>query len=190
MVSIDSQEYPADFLVLQSKTKFNGYPLILARPWIATADAYVSCRSRNMSIKNGHFSKQLVLYPSTQLSLDHDIPLWLEEEEEDEVYRTTSHPICTLDVVIGWGQPDKDDLIDQILLNQPPNTMPLNVIVNESEGNPLTELCLVDPSLAYDKMVNLVHLKPCKINPPSLSQPRRLVMQHAKRTLRCLWLEL
>ena len=32
MVSIDSWEYPADFLVLQPKVKLIGYPLILGRP--------------------------------------------------------------------------------------------------------------------------------------------------------------
>lgn len=32
MVSIDSWEYRAHFLVLQHKTKLNGYPLILGRP--------------------------------------------------------------------------------------------------------------------------------------------------------------
>lgn len=75
MVSIDSWEYPTDFLVLQPKTKFNGYPLILGRPWLATADAYISCRARNMTTKNGHLSKQLVLYPPAQPSLEHELPL-------------------------------------------------------------------------------------------------------------------
>jgi len=32
MVSIDSWEYPIDFLVLQPKAKLTGYPLILGRP--------------------------------------------------------------------------------------------------------------------------------------------------------------
>ena len=65
MVTIDSWEYPTDFLVLQPKTKFNGYPLILEGPWLATADAYISFRAENMTIKNGPLSKQLVLYPPT-----------------------------------------------------------------------------------------------------------------------------
>lgn len=45
MVSIDSWEYLTDFLVLQPKTKFNGYPIILGSPWLATSDAYTSCRA-------------------------------------------------------------------------------------------------------------------------------------------------
>ena len=75
MVTIDSWEYPTDFLVLQPKTKFNGYPLILGRPWLATADAYISCQAGNMTIKNGPLSKQLVLYPPSQPSIDHDLPI-------------------------------------------------------------------------------------------------------------------
>eukprot|EP00253_Pinus_taeda_P022552 PITA_22552 len=42
LVSVDSWEYHADFLVLQPKAKITGYPLILGRPWLATADAYIS----------------------------------------------------------------------------------------------------------------------------------------------------
>ena len=57
LVSVDSWEYPADFLVLQPKAKLTGYPLILGRPWLATADAYISCRAGNMTIKNGPMSK-------------------------------------------------------------------------------------------------------------------------------------
>ena len=104
MVSINSWEYHADFLVLQPKTKFNSYSLILERPWQATADAYISCRAGNMTIKNGHLSKQLVLYAHAEPSLEHDLPLWLEKEEQDEVYSITSYPIYTLDTTIGGGE--------------------------------------------------------------------------------------
>ena len=97
MVSIDSWEYPTNFVVLQPKEKLIGYPLILSRPWLGTADAYISCRARNMTIKNGHMSKQLILYPPTKPLLEHDLPLWLEEEDEDEVY---SAPLCTLEISI------------------------------------------------------------------------------------------
>ena len=100
MVSIDSWEYPADFLVLQPKAKLTGYPLVLGRPWLATADAYISCRAKNMTIKDEHMSKQLVLYPPTQPSLEHDLPIWLEEEEEDGVYSTQ---LYVLEATIGGG---------------------------------------------------------------------------------------
>ena len=57
MVSIDCWDYPIDFLVLQQKTNFNIYPLILGRHWLSTADAYLSCQARNMTINNGPLSK-------------------------------------------------------------------------------------------------------------------------------------
>ena len=67
-----------------------------------------------MTIKNGPLSKQLVLYPPTQLSIDHDLPIWLEDEE-DEVYNTT--PICTIDFVLRGEHLDEDELIDCVIQN-------------------------------------------------------------------------
>ena len=61
MVSIDSWEYPADFLVLQLKAKLTGYPFILGRPWLGTTDAYISYWAGNMTINNSHMSTQLTL---------------------------------------------------------------------------------------------------------------------------------
>jgi len=75
LISVDSWEYPAEFLVLQPKAKLTGYSLILGRPWLATVDAYISCRAGSMTIKNGPMSKQLVLYPLAQPLLEHDLPL-------------------------------------------------------------------------------------------------------------------
>jgi len=57
MVSIDCWDYPIDLLVLQQKTNFNIYPLILGRHWLSTADAYLSCQAINMTINNGPLSK-------------------------------------------------------------------------------------------------------------------------------------
>jgi len=65
MFSIDSWEYLIDFVVVQTKTKFNGYPLILGRLSLDTIDSYISCRPGNMTIKNEHLSEQIVLYPTS-----------------------------------------------------------------------------------------------------------------------------
>jgi len=115
MVSINSCVYPTYFLFLQPKTKFNGYPLILGRPWLATTDAYISCKVGNMTIKNGHLSKQLVLYPLAQPYVEHDLPLWIEDEEEEDLYQSSLYPVCTLDTAVGSRQLDEDDLIDHFL---------------------------------------------------------------------------
>ena len=50
IVSLDSWEYPVDFLVLQPKSNLGGHPIILGRPWLATADAFIGCRLGNMII--------------------------------------------------------------------------------------------------------------------------------------------
>jgi len=50
IVSLDSCEYPVDFLVLQPKSNLGGHPIILGRPWLATVDAFIGCRSGNMII--------------------------------------------------------------------------------------------------------------------------------------------
>lgn len=86
MASIESWEYLIDILVLQPKTKFKRHPLILGRYCLVTAYAYISCRDGNMTIKNGHLKKQLVLYPHSQPFVEHDILFWVEEEEEEEFY--------------------------------------------------------------------------------------------------------
>jgi len=39
-----------------------------------------------MTIKNGHLSKELLFYPPTQHSIECDLPLWVEDEEEDEFF--------------------------------------------------------------------------------------------------------
>ena len=39
VVSLESWEYPVDFIVLETKEKLRGYPLILGSPWLATTDS-------------------------------------------------------------------------------------------------------------------------------------------------------
>lgn len=43
MVSIDSWEYPADFLIINPRNQLDGHPLILSRPWLAIVDTYIGC---------------------------------------------------------------------------------------------------------------------------------------------------
>eukprot|EP00253_Pinus_taeda_P024641 PITA_24641 len=69
MVSVDSWEYPTDFLIINPKTRLDGHPLILGRSWLATVDAYIGCRQGNMIITKGVDIKNLVLYPSVQPSV-------------------------------------------------------------------------------------------------------------------------
>ena len=43
VISVDSWEYPTNFVMLQPKSSLGGHPLILGRPWLATADAFIGC---------------------------------------------------------------------------------------------------------------------------------------------------
>jgi len=75
-------------------------------------------------------SKQLVLYPPSQPSLEHELPLWLEQEEEYEFY---SSQIYSLETAIWGGQPDENELIEHVHQNQTPNTMSLEEVVKEAK---------------------------------------------------------
>ena len=76
MVSLISWEYPTDFMIIQPKL-MEGHPMILGRPWLATADAYIGCRKREMIISNGLATKKITLHPPTQLASIN--ALWVED---------------------------------------------------------------------------------------------------------------
>jgi len=141
-VSVDSWEFPADFLVLQRKEKLIGYPLILGRPWLATTDSYISCQAGSMTIKNGPMSKQLVLYPPAQPLLEHELPLWLEQGDEDEVYYS---PLCTIETTRG-GPQTEDDLIEMLIQNPPPSALSLEELVEDTQASTLVDLCVTNPT--------------------------------------------
>ena len=66
VVTLDSLEYPTDFMILSPKVNLSSYPVILGRLWLATIDANINCRSGNMTISNGQATKILDLYPPAQ----------------------------------------------------------------------------------------------------------------------------
>ena len=66
IVSLDSWEYPADFFVLQPNSTSGGHPVVLGRPWLTIADAFIGCRSGEMYLPQGNSFKQVSLYPPTK----------------------------------------------------------------------------------------------------------------------------
>ena len=66
MVLVASQEYPVDFMVIELKDPSKGHPIILGRPWLATANAFIRCRDGEMTISNGLSTKRLILYSPAQ----------------------------------------------------------------------------------------------------------------------------
>eukprot|EP00253_Pinus_taeda_P024783 PITA_24783 len=69
MVSVDTWEYPKDFLIINPRNLLDGHPLILGRPWLATADTYISGWTGSMTITRGYDVKNIALYPPSHPSL-------------------------------------------------------------------------------------------------------------------------
>ena len=127
VISVDSWEYPADFLVLQPKLQLGGHPLILGRPWLDTVDACISCRSGSitisngteiktscrsgsMTISNGIEIKNLTLYPLARSSLEAETSLWMEPEEEEGV-----QPLLKIGKALTFKDETEDDAINNFI---------------------------------------------------------------------------
>jgi hypothetical protein len=82
VISMDSWEYPTDFVVLQPKNCLGGHPLILGGPYLATTDAFIGCRSSSMTISDGYNTKNLTLYPHATPSAEPENSLWMDTEDE------------------------------------------------------------------------------------------------------------
>lgn len=61
LVSIDSWKYHVDFLVINLRSRLDGHPLILGRPWLATVGIY-RMSNWHMTIAKGNVVKNLILY--------------------------------------------------------------------------------------------------------------------------------
>jgi hypothetical protein len=68
-ISIESWEFPVDFLVINPRIRLDGHSLILGQPWLATTYAYIGCPTCNMKIAGGSVVKNLILYPPTKTSV-------------------------------------------------------------------------------------------------------------------------
>jgi len=88
-VSLDSWEYPVDFMILTPKSNLGGHPLILGRPWLATADAFISCRSGDMYISDGNSTKKFNLYPPAKAITEIEEDEWVDDED-------TIQPVLTI----------------------------------------------------------------------------------------------
>jgi hypothetical protein len=106
VISVDSWEYPADFVILQPKTRLGGHPLILGRPWLATIDAFIGCRSGSMTISDGYDIKKLTLYPHATPSAEPENSLWMDTEDESAL------PVLTIGKPLSFKDEIEDELIN------------------------------------------------------------------------------
>ena len=114
-ILVDAWHYPVDFLVLHTQSFVGGHPLILGRPWLATADAYIRCRSRNMVISNRPNNKNLVLYPPVEpdapkKSVGGKKAVSMVEVEDEEV-----RPVLTIGKALQLRMESEDDMITSFM---------------------------------------------------------------------------
>lgn len=67
---LDSWEYPIYFMVLIPKNNLGGHPLILARPWLDIANAFIISRSGNMFVADGSSTNKFTLYPPAKTMIE------------------------------------------------------------------------------------------------------------------------
>jgi hypothetical protein len=109
VISVDSWEYPADFVVLQPKTHLGGHPLILGRPWLATTDSFIGCRSSPMTISDGYDTKKLTLYPHATPSVEPENSLWMDLEDESTLH------VLTIGKSLSFKNKTEDELINRFI---------------------------------------------------------------------------
>jgi hypothetical protein len=108
-ISVESWNYPVDFTVLQPKKKLGGHPLILGRPWLATTDAFISCRSGSMIISNGYETKQLTLYPHATPLANNDNSVWVDFEDQP------TQPLLTIGQALSLKDSTEDEIINNFI---------------------------------------------------------------------------
>ena len=106
-------------------------------------------------------SKQLILYYLGQHLLEHDLPHWLEEEDEDEVY---SVPLCAIETIMRGQLQKEDDIIENLIQNPPPSIFPLEYLVKDTQDNPLTDLHVANRTSLYVKNIDFILERTLKVN--------------------------
>jgi hypothetical protein len=117
IVSLDSWEYPFDLMVLQPKIYSGGHPLILARPWLATADMFIGCRSRNTLIYHGDSVKNVTLYPLAKSSYESQNTPWIDATNSDE---KIIQSIYAIDQIIQFKEHNEENQLQSFLVNLDP----------------------------------------------------------------------
>ncbi|GKV44317.1 hypothetical protein SLEP1_g51509 [Rubroshorea leprosula] len=82
LLQIDKFYYPVDFLILDTQSEVNSeskIPLILGRPFLATANALINCRNGLMKLSFGNMTLEVNIF---------DVGKQLHHDDDDECYQT------------------------------------------------------------------------------------------------------
>ena len=87
-------EYLVDLFILQPISTSKGHLMILGRPWLAIANTFIGCQSKNMFISQGYSIKQITLYPHAKCIMEIQNILWYYDEASN---RERMQPIFSID---------------------------------------------------------------------------------------------
>eukprot|EP00253_Pinus_taeda_P012698 PITA_12698 len=181
MVSVDSWEYPTNFLIINPKNRLDGHPLILGRPWLAIVNGYIGCRQGNMTITRGENIKNLALYPPVQPSVI--------------IMKTNKHPVSyltdnirsplTIQEALDFKDHTEDDAINNFISQTKLRSytechMIEAAFDNELEEDPLKEThdqTIPVTSVANSKIVEIEPGKTLKINANLTSEQEEKLIQ-------------
>jgi hypothetical protein len=75
LIKVDKFYFPVDFIVLDTEPVYNlgsQIPVILGRPFLATANALINCRTRVMKISFGNMTVELNMFYIRKQPLEYD----------------------------------------------------------------------------------------------------------------------
>lgn len=127
IVSLDSWEYLVDFLIFQPKTNLGGHPLILGRPWLATANAFIGCRSGSMIIAHGDERKHITLSSPAQAP---SLLSWLEGKEQQQ-----TKSILSINQVFGLREDEENEDLLDLFISGPNISEQIRVTQYEAASN-------------------------------------------------------
>ena len=105
-----SWEYSIGFLILQPKTNLGGHLLILGRPWLATADAFIGYRSRSMIISHGDERKHITLYPPAK---SPSLLSWPDDQQEEAL------PVLSINHAFNFREEEENDNLIDLFISEP-----------------------------------------------------------------------
>jgi hypothetical protein len=189
-ISIDSWEYPTDFLIINPKSGLEGHPLILGRPWLTTADAYISCRSGTLKIVRGGVTRNLILYPPAKPS-----PMIVYPQFPPPRY--TEKDLCaplTMEKSLNHKTQLEDDVISGFLNNPTtvsnPTCQMLQVVLDyEAQGDPLEDLMeqqIPTTTIHNNKSIEIAPGKSLNINANLEEQQQQKLIQTLLNTSKLL----
>jgi hypothetical protein len=173
-------------VVLQPKTKLGGHPLILGRPWLAIADAFIGYSSGSMTISNGYETKQLTLYPHATPLINNDNSLWVDVDDQ------TTQPILTIGQALSLKDATEDEVINNFI-REPSSVTPetrnqLAALLESDTQENLNSKDLPQTLAAISAKSILVEIEPRKtlnINPNltvvERKQLMKLLLEHKEK---------